>query len=294
MMPMLRGVFVPHVTPFDGKGEVDWEALKGLVHTFEEAGLDGLVSLGSNGEFPYLSFEEKIRVVETVREETSLPLIAGATGNSTGETLRLGRELLEVGADALLIGPPYYFKPSPEELYAHYSIIADSLDSQVLLYNVPKFTGLNIPLDVVEKLGEEHSNVVGIKDSSANIGRIAELLRRMGDRFAVLAGTADVMYPSWLLGAQGAVVAVANVVPELCVELYRTFREGDHQKAGELQLKVNLVNEVVVKRYSQVSAIKAAMELRGWKAGRPRLPSLPLKKEAIEDIRKTLKEVGIL
>lgn len=294
MMPMLRGVFVPHVTPFDGKGEVDWEALKGLVHTFEEAGLDGLVSLGSNGEFPYLSFEEKIRVVETVREETSLPLIAGATGNSTRETLRLGRELLEVGADALLIGPPYYFKPSPEELYAHYSIIADSLDSQVLLYNVPKFTGLNIPLDVVEKLGEEHSNVVGIKDSSANIGRIAELLRRMGDRFAVLAGTADVMYPSWLLGAQGAVVAVANVVPELCVELYRTFREGDHQKAGELQLKVNLVNEVVVKRYSQVSAIKAAMELRGWKAGRPRLPSLPLKKEAIEDIRKTLKEVGIL
>ncbi|WP_237268633.1 4-hydroxy-tetrahydrodipicolinate synthase [Thermococcus celer] len=293
-MPMLRGVFVPHVTPFDGKGEVDWEALKGLVHTFEEAGLDGLVSLGSNGEFPYLSFEEKIRVVETVREETSLPLIAGATGNSTRETLRLGRELLEVGADALLIGPPYYFKPSPEELYAHYSIIADSLDSQVLLYNVPKFTGLNIPLDVVEKLGEEHSNVVGIKDSSANIGRIAELLRRMGDRFAVLAGTADVMYPSWLLGAQGAVVAVANVVPELCVELYRTFREGDHQKAGELQLKVNLVNEVVVKRYSQVSAIKAAMELRGWKAGRPRLPSLPLKKEAIEDIRKTLKEVGIL
>ncbi|ASI99910.1 dihydrodipicolinate synthase family protein [Thermococcus celer Vu 13 = JCM 8558] len=291
---MLRGVFVPHVTPFDGKGEVDWEALKGLVHTFEEAGLDGLVSLGSNGEFPYLSFEEKIRVVETVREETSLPLIAGATGNSTRETLRLGRELLEVGADALLIGPPYYFKPSPEELYAHYSIIADSLDSQVLLYNVPKFTGLNIPLDVVEKLGEEHSNVVGIKDSSANIGRIAELLRRMGDRFAVLAGTADVMYPSWLLGAQGAVVAVANVVPELCVELYRTFREGDHQKAGELQLKVNLVNEVVVKRYSQVSAIKAAMELRGWKAGRPRLPSLPLKKEAIEDIRKTLKEVGIL
>ncbi len=89
-------------------------------------------------------------------------------------------------------------------------------------------------------------------------------------------------------------MAVANVVPELCVELYRTFREGDHQKAGgELQLKVNLVNEVVVKRYSQVSAIKAAMELRGgWKAGRPRLPSLPLKKEAIEDIRKTLKEVG--
>ncbi len=288
---MLRGVFVPHVTPFDEKEDVNKELLRELVHRFEDAGLNGLVTLGSNGEFPYLSFEEKVEVAKIVREESSLPVIAGATENSTKETVRLGKALLDLGVDALLIGPPYYFKPSPEELYAHYSKIADSLDGQILLYNVPKFTGLNIPLDVIERLAEEHSNIVGIKDSSANLGRIAELLRRMGDRFTVLAGTADVMYPSWMLGAHGAIVAVANVVPELCAELYEAFLRKDYERVRELQLKINLINEVVVKRYSQISAIKAAMELRGWHVGRPRLPSLPLGEEAVEDVKKALEEI---
>ncbi|NJE10616.1 4-hydroxy-tetrahydrodipicolinate synthase [Thermococcus sp. MAR1] len=291
---MLRGLFVPHVTPFGEDGNINEEALRELVHRFEDAGLSGLVTLGSNGEFPYLSFEEKLWLVEVVLDEASLPVIGGATENSTRETLRLGKALLDLGANALLIGPPYYFKPSPEELYAHYSLLADKLDGEILLYNVPKFTGINIPLDVIERLAEEHSNVIGIKDSSANMGRIAELLRRMGDKFTVLAGTADVMYPSWVIGAHGAVVAVANVVPEFCAELYRAFKEKDHRKARELQLKINLVNEVVVKRYSQISAIKAAMELRGWNAGKPRLPSLPLEKDAVEEIRKTLTEVGAL
>ncbi|WP_258084095.1 4-hydroxy-tetrahydrodipicolinate synthase [Thermococcus thermotolerans] len=293
-MPMLRGVFVPHVTPFDEREDVNWELLRELVHRFEDAGLNGLVTLGSNGEFPYLSFEEKLEVVGIVREESSLPVIAGATENSTRETIRLGKALLDLGVDALLVGPPYYFKPSPVELYEHYSRIADSLDGRIILYNVPKFTGINVPLDVIERLVGEHSNVIGIKDSSANMGRITELLRRMEDKFTVLAGTADVMYPSWLLGAHGAVVAVANVVPELCAELYRAFLGGDQERAGELQLKINLVNEVIVKRYSQISAIKAAMKLRGWKVGRPRLPSMPLQKDAVEDIRKTLTEVGAL
>lgn len=293
-MPMLRGVFVPHVTPFDEREEVNEELLRWLVHRFEEAGLNGLVSLGSNGEFPYLSFEEKIDVVRIVREESSLPVIAGATENSTKETIRLGKALLDLGVDVLLIGPPYYFKPSPEELYTHYSRIADSLDGRILLYNVPKFAGINIPLDVIERLAEEHSNIVGVKDSSANMGRITELVRRMGDKFTVLAGTADVMYPSWVMGVHGAIVAVANVVPELCAELYGAYTEGNHDKARELQLKVNLVNEVVVKKYSQISAIKAAMGLRGWNVGRPRLPSRPLEKEAVEDIKKTLAEVGAL
>ncbi|WP_457750881.1 4-hydroxy-tetrahydrodipicolinate synthase [Thermococcus sp.] len=292
-MPMLRGVFVPHVTPFDEREDVNWELLRELVHRFEDAGLDGLVTLGSNGEFPYLSFEEKLEVARIVREESSLPVIAGSTENSMRETIRLGKALLGLGVDALLVGPPYYFKPSPEELYAHYSRIADSLDGRIILYNVPKFTGINIPLDVIERLADEHSNVIGIKDSSANMGRITELLRRRGDKFTVLAGTADVMYPSWLLGAHGAIVAVANVVPELCAEIYR-FLSGDHGRARELQLRINLVNEVVVKRYNQISAIKAAMEIRGWKVGRPRLPSMPLQKDAVEDIRKTLAEVGAL
>ena len=293
---MLRGVFVPHVTPFDEKEEIDEPALRELVNRFINAGLNGLVSLGSNGEFPYLSFGEKLKVVETVLGEANgrVSVIAGATENSTRETLRLGRALLDLGVDALLIGPPYYFKPSSEELFAHYSALAERLDGEVLLYNVPKFTGINIPVEVIERLANEHPNIIGIKDSSGSMGRITELVRRLGDRFTVLAGTADVMYPSWVVGAHGAVVAVANVAPELCAELWRAFREGNHRKARELQLRVNLINEVVVKRYNQISAVKAAMGMRGLKGGKPRLPSLPLDKNALNDIESALREAGVL
>ena len=292
---MLEGVFVPHVTPFDGKEEIDEPALRELVNYVINAGLNGLVSLGSNGEFPYLSFGEKLKVVETVLNEANgrVPVVAGATENSTKETIRLGKALLDLGADALLIGPPYYFKPSSEELFAHYSILAERLDGEILLYNVPKFTGINIPIDVIERLANEHSNIIGIKDSGGSMGRITELVRRLGDRFTVLAGTADVMYPSWMLGAPGAVVAVANVAPELCAELWGAFREGNHRKARELQLRVNLINEVVVKRYNQISAIKSAMAMRGLKAGKPRLPSLPLDEKALGDIERALREAGL-
>ena len=293
---MLEGVLVPHVTPFDENEEIDEPALRELVNHFIKAGLDGLVSLGSNGEFPYLSFEEKLKVVEVVLDEVNgrVPVVAGATESSTREALRLGKVFLDLGADALLIGPPYYFKPSPEELFVHYSTLAERLDGEMLLYNVPKFTGINISIGVIESLAEEHSNVIGIKDSSGSMGRITELVRRLGDRFTVLAGTADVMYPSWVIGAHGAVVAVANVAPELCVELWRAFREGNHQEARELQLRVNLINEVVVKRHNQISAVKAAMEMRGLKAGRPRLPSLPLDERALGDIESALREAGVL
>ncbi|MBP1910982.1 4-hydroxy-tetrahydrodipicolinate synthase [Thermococcus stetteri] len=295
-MPMLEGVFVPHVTPFDEDENINEPVLRELVHHFINAGLNGLVSLGSNGEFPYLSFEEKLRVVEIVLDEapSKVPVIAGATENSTRETLRLGRALLDLGANALLIGPPYYFKPSPEELFAHYLMLAGKLDGRILIYNVPKFTGLNIPVDVIERLAEEHSNIVGIKDSSANMGRITELVRRLGDRFTILAGTADVMYSSWVIGAHGAVVAVANVAPEICAELWEAFKAGNHQKARELQLRLNLINEVVVKKYNQVSAIKAAMGMRGLNVGKPRLPSLPLDEKALEGIRKALTTAGVL
>ena len=295
-MPMLEGVLVPHVTPFDENEEIDEPALRELVNHFIKAGLNGLVSLGSNGEFPYLSFEEKLKVVETVLDEANgrVPVVAGATENSTREALRLGRALLDLGADALLIGPPYYFKPSSEELFAHYSTLAERLDGEILLYNVPKFTGINIPIDVIERLAGEHSNIIGIKDSGGSMGRITELVRCLGDRFTVLAGTADVMYPSWVIGAHGAVVAVANVAPELCVELWRAFREGNHQEARELQLRVNLINDVVVKRYNQISAVKAAMEMQGLKAGRPRLPSLPIDERALGDIESALREARVL
>jgi len=291
---MFEGVFVPHITPFDEEEKINEEMLRELVHYFADAKLNGLVTLGSNGEFPYLSFEEKLKVLKIVREESSLPIIAGVAENSTRETIKLAKEAWDIGVDGLLIAPPYYFKPNVRELFAHYSRIAYEVEAPILLYNVPKFTAINIDIDVVEKLVEEHSNIVGIKDSSGSIGRVAELIRRVGGKISILAGTADLMYPSWVLGAHGAVVAVANVAPRLCVELYNAFREQRYQRARRLQLMINYLNEVVVKKYNQISAIKEAMRMCGLEVGYPRMPALPLDEKALEDIEKTLIEIALI
>ncbi|RLF81848.1 4-hydroxy-tetrahydrodipicolinate synthase [Thermococci archaeon] len=291
---MFEGVFVPHITPFDEEEKINEEMLRELVHYFADAKLNGLVTLGSNGEFPYLSFEEKLKVLKIVREESSLPIIAGVAENSTRETIKLAKEAWDIGVDGLLIAPPYYFKPNVRELFAHYSRIAYEVEAPILLYNVPKFTTINIDIDVVEKLVEEHSNIVGIKDSGGSIGRLAELIRRVGGKISILAGTADLMYPSWVLGAHGAVVAVANVAPRLCVELYNAFREQRYQRARRLQLMINYLNEVVVKKYNQISAIKEAMRMCGLEVGYPRMPALPLDEKALEDIEKTLIEIGLI
>ncbi|HDD31279.1 MAG TPA: 4-hydroxy-tetrahydrodipicolinate synthase [Thermococcus litoralis] len=291
---MFEGVFVPHITPFDDEEEINEEMLRELVHYFADAGLSGLITLGSNGEFPYLSFEEKLRVLKIVREESPVTVIAGVAENSTKETIRLAKEAWDIGVDALLIAPPYYFKPDKRELFAHYSRIAYEVEAPILFYNVPKFTTINIDLDVIEKLVDEHSNIVGIKDSSGSIGRITELVRRVGDKISILAGTADVMYPSWVLGAHGAVVAVANVAPRLCVELYNAFLEKRYERARKLQIMINHLNEVVVKKYNQISAIKEAMRMLGFEVGYPRMPALPLDERALEDIERTLIEIGLL
>ncbi|WP_346766028.1 4-hydroxy-tetrahydrodipicolinate synthase [Thermococcus sp. M39] len=294
MFRLIEGIYVPHVTPFDDDEEINEEALRELIHYFENAKVSGFVTLGSNGEFPYLSFEEKMRVLKIVCEETNLPVIAGVTENSTRETIRLAKEAWNLGVDALLIAPPYYFKPNEKELFAHYSAIAQSVEAPILIYNVPKFTGINIPIEVIERLVDEYSNIVGIKDSSGSIGRISELIRRLGKDMSILAGTADLIYPALALGAHGAVIAVANVAPRLCVELYTAFLEKKYDRAKRLQLMINYLNEVLVKKYNQISAIKEAMNMLGLNVGYPRMPSLLLDEQALQEIEFVLAEVGLL
>lgn len=292
----LEGIFVPHVTPFNENEEINEEVLRELVNYFIDAGLHGLVTLGSNGEFPYLSFEEKLRVLKIVVDEVNnrVPVISGVGAPSTKETIRFAKEAWNIGAEAFLVVPPYYFKPNDKEVFAHYSRVAEKIDAPIILYNVPKFTGYNISLNVIERLVEEYSSIIGIKDSSGSIGRIAELIRRVGDKISILGGTGDVIYPTLTLGGHGAVVAIANVAPRMCVELYNAFQEKRFDEAKLLQVKLNYLNEIVVKKYNQLSAIKEAMNLQGLKVGCPRYPSLPLEEKEIGEIKLVLEELSCL
>ncbi|RLI39011.1 4-hydroxy-tetrahydrodipicolinate synthase [Candidatus Bathyarchaeota archaeon] len=291
----LEGIFVPHTTPFRQDGSLDLEALRACVDFWVESGLHGLVVLGSNGEFPYLTREEKREVVRAVVDQVNgrVPVIAGTGAPSTHETVELSREAVDLGADALMVVTPYYFRPSSEELLAHYSEVLEKVDAPVLLYNVPKFTGYDMDISVVEALADEHSNLVGMKDSSPSLLRLSELISRVGDRISILAGAISITLPALMLGARGAIVAVANFAPELSVQLYRAFREGRLDEAIRAQ---RVLSEVwaAIQLYNQIAAVKALTALRGLPAGLPRKPILPLSEEAVEQLRELLVKHGLL
>jgi len=291
----LEGIYPPHITPFLKNEEIDENSLRSLVHFWLDSGCAGLVSCASNGEGPYMTREERRRVLQLVIEEVDgkASVIAGTGAPSTRETIFLTRDAKEVGADAALVVSPYYFKPDSKELFEHYSTVISSTDMPVIVYNVPKFTGYNMDADVIVKLTEEHTQVVGVKDSGGSIGQISDLIQRVGDRISVLAGTGDLVLPCLLMGGKGGVIAIANVAPRLCVDLYNQFKKNEIERARQVQMKLLHLNDILVKRFNQISAIKEAMNQLGKPAGYPRRPSLLLDDKARNEIRKTLEMLRI-
>ena len=290
-----EGIFPPHITPFLKNEEIDEKSLRSLVHFWLDSGCAGLVSCASNGEGPYMTREERRRVLQIVVEEVNgkASVIAGTGAPSTRETIFLTEDAKDVGADAVLIVSPYYFKPDSRELFEHYSSLINSTNIPVIVYNVPKFTGYNLDPAVVVRLVEEYDQVVGVKDSGGSIGQISELIDRVGNRISVLAGTADIVLPCLIMGGRGGVPAVANVAPKLCVDLYNHFKQNEIERAREVQMKVLDLNGVLVKRFNQISAIKEAMNQLGKPAGYPRRPSLSLDEKARNEVRDVLARVGI-
>jgi 4-hydroxy-tetrahydrodipicolinate synthase len=287
----LKGIFVPHITPFTLEGDLDKEALRTCVRFWLKGGVSGLVPCGSNGEAPYLSRDERREVIETVVDETDgkVPIIAGTGSMSTKETITFTKDAKDLGVDAALVVTPFYFKLSNREVYAHYRALLESVDLPIILYSVPKFTGLSLEPSVIAQLASEYENVAGVKDSGGSIGAITEIIRLVGNKVSVLAGTADVALPTLMLGGSGAVIAVANVFPKMCSSLYEAFRNGNYEEANKLQQKISYINEILVKRHNQLSAIKEALQMRNLPSGYPRMPALPLGEEGKKEIENILK-----
>ena len=296
MVMKLEGIFVPNLTPFQEEGEIDEGALRELVDHLIGAGVSGIVPCGSTGEAPYLSREERRRVIELVVDQVNGRgrVVAGTGVTGTRETITLTRDALEAGADAALVVTPFYFKLSEEEVFKHYATLLDAVDLPILIYNVPKFTGYSIPPTLIERLVSEFDGVVGVKDSSGNPGLMAEIIRLVGSRVSVLAGSGDMVLPTLMLGGSGAIVAVGNIIPETCVNLYKAFREGRILDAAKQQMRISFVNKVLIREHSQIAALKEAMRLKGRPAGFPRKPILLLGEEEREEVAKALRSVNLI
>ncbi|MCK5202445.1 MAG: dihydrodipicolinate synthase family protein, partial [Desulfobacterales bacterium] len=232
----LQGIFPPITTPFIN-GKVAYDKLASNVEKWSRTGLKGFVVLGSNGEYVYLSEEEKRRLVDSVVQSAAdeMLIIAGTGCESTAETLRLTEDCAKLGAHAALVVTPQYFagRMSESALMTHYSELADQSPIPILLYNVPKFTHINLAADFVARLSE-HPNIVGIKDSSANVIQLGEILNGVAGGFDVMVGTAGVLFAGLTLGCVGGVLALANIAPEHCVKIFKRVQAGDFEAARDL------------------------------------------------------------
>jgi len=287
----LEGIFIPNITPFSQGNNIDEEALRKCIRFWIKGKVSAIMPCGSNGEAPYLTREERKKVIKIAADEAvgKIPVIAGTGAISTCETILLTKDAKDLGADAVLVVTPFYFKLSNQEIYRHYCTLLDAVDIPTILYSVSKFTGFALDPAVVAKLASEYANVVGVKYSEGDVGAIAKIIKLVGNKISVLAGTADIVLPTLMLGGKGAVVAVANVFPKLCSDLYEAFKKGDYEKAGRLQHRVSYLNEVLVKRHNQLSAIKEAMNVLGLPAGYPRMPSLPLNENEKKEVKNVIK-----
>jgi len=273
----LGGVFAPITTPFDAaSGDVSPQHLKDNVARLLGDGLDGIVVAGSTGEAPLLDVEEQRRAVAWTREVTPEGkwLVVGTGAESTRQAIALTRAAAAEGADAVLVRPPSYFPAvAARALANYYRAIADASPVPVLLYNIPKYTHVTLPAELLQELST-HTRVVGVKDSSGDLKNLAAY-REAAPQWAVFVGGASLLLSAIELECDGGIVGVACFAPRLCADLVAAFRAGDRARATALQDRITPLDKEIVAKLGP-AGVKAAMDAVGLYGGPPRPPLAPL------------------
>ena len=290
------GVFTPIATPFTSDDTLDEKALASNIKRWMMTALTGLVVLGSNGEAPQLEEDEADRVIGIARAgmPKGRPLIAGTGRESTRATIGATRRAAQLGADAALVRTPSFFKSqmTSELFMRHYVAVADASPIPVLLYNVTMYTGVTLGADAVEQLSA-HPNIVGMKESGNDILYISECVNRTPDDFTVLAGSATTLFHSLCAGVDGAILALAALVPDECVELVQLVKADRIAEARALQRKLTPLARSIGGGFG-ITGLKAALDLLGFTGGWPRPPLQPASKEIVDTIRRQLDALGVL
>ena len=293
MMLRPEGVFVALTTPMHADERINGEELRRQVDRFIQAGVNALFCLGTNGEFYALDRQEKIEVLEIVREQAGerVPVCAGVGCVTTAETVAFAREAERLGADAVSVITPYFVALGQEQLYSHFRTVAEAVELPVILYNIPARTGNTITPETLERLSVI-PNVIGIKDSSGKLESVQGFIEAASDGCSVLAGTDSLVLPGLRAGASGTVSGLANVVPELLVEVYRFWKMGADDDAERSQARLTSVREIL-KLGNPNSITKRAVNLLGFPVGPCRAPAEVQSPEVDAGIREVLSASGV-
>lgn len=291
--PTFEGLYPALVTPFSKKG-IAADVLRKLVVDLMGKGIDGIVPLGTTGEVPTLSADERDQVVTVCVEATGgrIPVIAGTGTNDTKVSIERTRRAADLGASGALVICPYYNRPTQEGLYRHFMLIADASPLPLVLYNIPARTSVNLLPQTLERLCS-HEKIVAIKEASGNIDQISEMAVRCGDRMTILAGDDTLILPTLACGGKGAISAAANVVPAELKNLMKRFFAGRVDEAVQIHLQLWPLLKALFIETNPV-AIKEALNLMGYSAGAVRPPLAPLQPSNQKILIQELKHHGII
>lgn len=289
------GVLAPVATTFAADGELDLAAFRENLELYTASRLDGVVIMGSNGEYTLLDEDEKVRLIAAGVEAIGgrKVVMAGTGVESTRGTIALTKKAAELGADFALVNTPHYYKPRYDHaanLY-HYQTVAEASPIPVIVYVMAAYTGVDLASSLVAELSR-HPNIVGVKDSGGNAPKVAEMISASAPDFGVLAGSASFLYAALALGATGGILALANIAPDLCADLRDLFVAGELEKARELQFRLLAPNAAVTGRFG-IPGLKVALDHVGLRGGAPRPPLLPLNDRDADEVRRVLDAAGI-
>lgn len=287
----LRGIIPPAVTVFNEDETINEELFREHLRFLLKNNIGGISIGGSTGEGHALTAEETKRLVEIGVEEADgrVPIVAGIIRDSSKEAIRYAKAAKEAGADYLMVTPVHYFKPDDDAHYEFYKAISDSVDLPIILYNVVP-TAVITP-ECMKRLATI-KNVIGIKQSGGDIHALNKMILELPDDQIVYSAVDALLYPTYALGAQGAIAAILTVLPELCVEQWEAFERGDFEKAKEIHYKI-LPTWLAMDKYNMPSKTKEVLRQRGFNVGKPRSPFHAIKEEDIIEISKALKHAGI-
>lgn len=292
-MPNFTGQFTALITPFKD-GAVDARALQELVVWQADQGVQGVVPVGTTGESPTLSHEEHKRVVELTVEAAAgrLTVMAGAGSNNTTEAIDFARHARQAGADAVLVVAPYYNKPGAAGQLAHFRAIADAADIPNFIYNIPGRSVIDIADDTLKALAE-HPNIVGVKDATGDLARVATLRYMLGESFIQLSGEDMTAVGYNAMGGKGCISVTSNVAPKLCAQMQAACLSGDFAAARAIQDQLVPLHAALFAETSPIP-VKYAMSLLGKATDEIRLPMTPATEATKRRVKQAMEQLGLI
>ena len=289
-----HGVFPYLVSPIDDQGNVKEKELARLCDDLIAAGVHGLTPLGSTGEFAYLNWAQKKRVVEVVIEAAAkrVPVVAGVAATTTGDAIMQCEAFTQMGCDGILAVLEAYFPLSDDNIHDYFAAIARATHLPVVLYTNPNFQRADLSLPVLDRLSHI-PNILYLKDASSNTGRLLSIINQVQDRMTIFSASAHIPAAVMLIGGKGWMAGPACVVPKQSVELYELCRQGQWEEALPLQKRLWRLNQAFAK-YNLAACIKGGLQLQGYDVGDPLPPQAPLSEQGRKELESVLRDVGAL